>query len=339
MSDESRGLPAGLVLRPWRDDADYEAMAAIENATREADGRDEVTDADQLRLELAVFAGVPALAVTIADLDGEIVGWGGGFCGRSEDDARWLLYCRCRVLVDHRGRGIGTALAGRVEESALRDTDRKHPGDGFERVYECWLEDGSRDALALVQELGYRPVRWGHHMTRPLAEPIPDAPLPDGFEIRSVTRETARQVLLGFDEASRDAWEYNGIEEAQMLASLDHPTMGQIDRWVVAWEGDRVVSGILGWIDDGENEAFGRRRGYVERIWTRRPWRGRGIAGALIARNLHDLRNVGMSEAALSVDADNPSGAGTLYQRMGFRRTGGMTILRRPARAGGLGNP
>ncbi len=107
--------------------------------------------------------------------------------------------------------------------------------------------------------------------------------------------------------------------------------MGQTDRWVTAWEGDTVVAGILGWIDRAENEEHGRARGYVERIWTRRPWRGRGIAGALISRNLHDLRAAGMTEAALSVDADNPSGAGTLYRRMGFRRIGGMVMLRRPA--------
>lgn len=333
MTGEGRELPVGLVLRPWRDAADFETMAAIENATREADGREWVTDATQARLELEMYGAVAAEAITIAELDGLPVGWGSGFCGRSEDDARWLLYCRGRVLAEHRGRGIGTALAARAEASALRDTERRHPADGYGRVFESWLEDGELDSKALLEGLGYRPARWGHHMARSLDAPIPDAPLPAGIEIRPVTEDTARQVLLGFDEASRDTWEYNGIDEAQLMSSLDHPTMGQMDRWVVAWEGDTVVAGILGWIDEAENAAHDRRRGYVERIWTRRPWRGRGIAGALIARNLRDLRDAGMTDAALAVDADNPSGAGTLYQRMGFRRTGGMVIVRRPAAA------
>jgi len=331
VSMESRGLPEGLVLRPWRGQADFETMAEIENATRGADGREWVTDASQLRIEVEFFGAIADQSVTVAELDDRAVGWSAGFCGRSEDAARWLLYGRCRVLAGHRGKGIGTALARRAEAAAVRDVDRRHPDDGFERVHECWLEDGELDARSLLEGLGYRPARWGHHMTRALDAPIPDAPLPDGIEIRPVTRETARQVLLGFDEASRDAWEYNGVEEAQLLSALDHPTMGQLDRWVTAWEGDTVVAGILGWIDVAENEAHGRQRGYVERIWTRRPWRGRGIAGALVARNLRELRDAGMTEAALSVDADNPSGAGTLYQRMGFRRTGGMVILRRPA--------
>jgi len=330
VSKEARDLPRGLVLRPWRDAADFEAMASISNATRERDGRSWVTDATRQEFEIETLDAIAEQSVTIAELDGHPVGWAGGFCGRSEDDSRWLLYCRGRVLTEHRGRGIGTALARRAEAAALRVTNRKHPGDGFERMYEAWLEDGERDALALLEKLGYRPVRWGHHMTRPLDEPIPDAPLPDGIEVRPVTLETARQVLLGYDEASRDLWEYNGAEEAELMLDLDHPIWGQIDRWLVAWQGDTVVAGILGWIDGPENEAFDRRRGYVERIWTRWPWRGRGIAGALIARNLRDLREAGMSEAALTVDADNPSRAGTLYERMGFRRTDGMTILRRP---------
>jgi mycothiol synthase len=330
-STDERSLPEGLVLRPWRDAADFETMAVIANATREVDARESVTDATQQRLAIEGDGGIAEQSVTIAELDGVGVGWALGVCNRSEDGARWLLYCRCRVLAEHRGRGIGTALAAHAEAAALRDTDRRHPDDGYERVFECWLEDGEHDALALLEKLGYRPVRWGHHMTRSLDVPIPDAPLPQGIEIRPVTSETARQVLLGFDEASRDTWEYNGLDEAALMTFLEHPIMGKTERWVAAWEHDTVVAGILGWIDQPENEEHHRRRGYVERIWTRRPWRGRGIAGALIAQNLRDLRDAGMSEAALSVDADSPSGAGTLYERMGFRRVGGLVILRRPA--------
>lgn len=80
-----------------------------------------------------------------------------------------------------------------------------------------------------------------------------------------------------------------------------------------------------------ENEAFGRRRGYTEQIFTRRPWRGRGIATALIGRNLRLLAERGMSEAALNVDAENPTGALALYERVGFRRTRTDLFYQRPA--------
>jgi ribosomal protein S18 acetylase RimI-like enzyme len=72
-----------------------------------------------------------------------------------------------------------------------------------------------------------------------------------------------------------------------------------------------------------------RRRGYTEGIFTLREWRGRGIASALIARNLRLLRDRGMTEAALSVDTENPSGALGLYERHGFREHDRLIIFRK----------
>jgi ribosomal protein S18 acetylase RimI-like enzyme len=91
------------------------------------------------------------------------------------------------------------------------------------------------------------------------------------------------------------------------------------------------VAGILGWVDEAENETLGIRRGYLERIWTLRDYRGRGIASALVAHALEAYRAAGLAIGHLSVDADNPSHAGTMYERMGFRITDGLVMLRRPA--------
>jgi mycothiol synthase len=51
---------------------------------------------------------------------------------------------------------------------------------------------------------------------------------------------------------------------------------------------------------------------------VRRPWRRRGLARALIARSLQVLKDQGMTEACLGVDAQNPNGARHLYESMGF---------------------
>jgi ribosomal protein S18 acetylase RimI-like enzyme len=53
-------------------------------------------------------------------------------------------------------------------------------------------------------------------------------------------------------------------------------------------------------------------------VFTRRPWRRRGLATALIARSLVVLRERGMTSAALGVDAANASGALGLYEGLGF---------------------
>jgi hypothetical protein len=73
-SAEGRSLPGGLVLRPWRDGADFETMATIANATREVDGRGSVTDATQERLAIEGDGGIAEQSVTIAKLDGVDVG-------------------------------------------------------------------------------------------------------------------------------------------------------------------------------------------------------------------------------------------------------------------------
>jgi mycothiol synthase len=83
-------------------------------------------------------------------------------------------------------------------------------------------------------------------------------------------------------------------------------------------------------INADENARLGVSRGWCENISTRAPWRGRGVASALISRALQALRDRGMTEAALGVDAQNETGALQLYQRMGFREAARETEWRRP---------
>jgi ribosomal protein S18 acetylase RimI-like enzyme len=65
-------------------------------------------------------------------------------------------------------------------------------------------------------------------------------------------------------------------------------------------------------------------------ISVKRGWRRWGIARALLARSLKVLRERGMTEAALGVDAENPSGARHLYEGMGFRVVRRAVFYRRP---------
>ena len=86
---------------------------------------------------------------------------------------------------------------------------------------------------------------------------------------------------------------------------------------------------VLSFINRDENEHYARRRGYTEDIAVRRPWRRRGLASALIARSLSALVERGMTQAALSVDAENPSGALRVYERLGYRKIKQWAVFRR----------
>ena len=82
-------------------------------------------------------------------------------------------------------------------------------------------------------------------------------------------------------------------------------------------------------IDADENATLGIRRGWLGSVFTRRAWRRRGLATALIAQSLVALRERGMTSAGLGVDAENQSGALGLYERMGFEVKDRFTAWRK----------
>jgi ribosomal protein S18 acetylase RimI-like enzyme len=97
----------------------------------------------------------------------------------------------------------------------------------------------------------------------------------------------------------------------------------------VAWDGDQIAGQIRGYINTDENERFGLKRGWVENISVRRPWRRRGLARALISATIEGLRERGMTEAALGVDTQNVTGALHLYESVGFRPVSKSTTYRK----------
>jgi mycothiol synthase len=76
---------------------------------------------------------------------------------------------------------------------------------------------------------------------------------------------------------------------------------------------------VQNFLHEKENEKYNRKRGYTEGIFVRRPWRRQGMAKALISRSMRMFRELGMTETAHGVAADNPSGALQLYTDLGYR--------------------
>jgi len=104
--------------------------------------------------------------------------------------------------------------------------------------------------------------------------------------------------------------------------------------WQVAWapsvadsaenpgeraEGDEVAGMVLNRLDEEQNVKYGRKRGWTQDIFVRRPWRRRGLARSLLVRSILMFQEMGMEETALGVDAQNPSGVLQLYESVGYR--------------------
>jgi len=70
-------------------------------------------------------------------------------------------------------------------------------------------------------------------------------------------------------------------------------------------------------VEDFERQGY--RSSYLQLIAVTRPWRRRGVAPAMMARALRASAADGLEVVTLDVDSQNPSGALSLYEGMGFR--------------------
>ncbi|MGH2379952.1 MAG: GNAT family N-acetyltransferase [Candidatus Limnocylindria bacterium] len=322
----------GLLVRPYAGESDLEAMVRVVNAENEADEVSERDTIDGMRAHLGSPSDQfdPARDISVAELDGRIVAW----TSREWVDTREgdLREYRVWGAVDpsYRRRGIGTALLGENERRARalaadRDVHRT-------TVFGAWAADG-RPGAKLLERSGYSVARWFFDMVRPTLDDLPDIALPDGFGLRPATPEQYPLIWSANREAFRDHWGGSDESEAAMHRFFDSPDTDP-SLWVIAWDGDEIAGGVNNSIHPEENDALGIRRGWLDSVFTRRAWRRRGLARALIARSLVVLRDRGMTSAALGVDADNPSGALGLYEEAGFAVDDRFTAWRKPMEGG-----
>ena len=58
--------------------------------------------------------------------------------------------------------------------------------------------------------------------------------------------------------------------------------------------------------------------GWIRTLGVRRPWRKRGLGEALLYHSFGEFYRRGMKTIGLGVDAQNPTGATRLYQKVGM---------------------
>lgn len=176
-------------------------------------------------------------------------------------------------------------------------------------------------------------MRHFRNMVRPL-DAVPELELgrlPEELEVRPVQPDHMRQIWDAEAEVNQELFEYVAelwTEEKYpaWLSDTSHTT----HLWQVAWDGDQVAGMVLPRIDEEANRGRARKRGHTEHIFVRRPWRGRGLAKALLVRSLRLLKEQGMDEAELGVDSENDNGAFGFYQRLGYVAERTDIWLRKP---------
>ena len=206
---------------------------------------------------------------------------------------------------DHRTNGIGTALLSWGERLA-----RELSAEGLRAE----VPEADTAGHELLRSRGFAQVRSGFTMSKTLVDGEDAPPPPDGVRIRRFVDGDERPLYEVHEASFADHWGFRPSTFDAFDESL------HADNWdpslVFLAEADGGVVGHLVSVLD-ENEGFVAMLGVIK------PWRGRGIAKALLHRAFAEIATRDRTEVKLGVDALNPHGAVALYESVG------MTVERR----------
>jgi ribosomal protein S18 acetylase RimI-like enzyme len=164
----------------------------------------------------------------------------------------------------------------------------------------------------LVRSRGFEHVRTFRHLQIDLdGSPGDPGDSPAGIEIRGIEPERdLRRVHAILVEAFSQEWGYRVIPFEEWVGLEVETPSYDPSLWLLATDGDEAVGALSGvvWGD----------RGWVGELGVRAPWRGRGIASALLRRAFAAFASRGLARVMLNVDSENSTGAVRLYESVGM---------------------
>jgi ribosomal protein S18 acetylase RimI-like enzyme len=322
-----------LTTRGFRGEVDYPVIWEIIKGCRLADNMQHLMTLEDVSSNYAhLYNCDPDRDMLFVEVDGTAVAYTRVFW-MINAEGTWLGEQAAYVLPEWRRRGIGARLLSfgenRLHQIADAMIAQGELPSAAPRLYDAFVNEKEVDRETLLVKAGYQAIRNAYDMVRPDLENIPEAPMPPGLQVRLVRPGEYRKVWEANREAFEDHWGYVRAPDEEYEKWLETPSFDPT-LWRVAWDGEEVAGMVLSFINRQENEEFHRLRGYTEDICVRRPYRRQGLARSLLVQSLQALKERGMTEAALGVDAENVTGALHLYESVGFRVVRRSTIYRKP---------
>jgi ribosomal protein S18 acetylase RimI-like enzyme len=213
------------------------------------------------------------------------------------------------VHPSHVGRGIGRAvLTYQIERAA---EIRKTVAPDAEWTLEVGVNLADERATHTFERFGFTVARYFFEMLAPARAGV-DAKVPDGLRVITYEPRYEQALYDAHMEAFGDHWGYQKRDFDSWTGFTTKSDTFRPDLSRIAFDGDEIAGYVLSYDDSDEDRA------YVGQVGTRRPWRRQGLAGGLLADVLGAAAATGKGHVYLAVDADSPTGAVGVYERVGF---------------------
>jgi mycothiol synthase len=310
MDMDAMTLPDGYAMRaPLLEEAG--AVADLMNAVELIlVGENQTTTADVHRFWTVPDRVIERDLRVLTDRSEAIVGY-----MEYEGIAPWTeLQLDGYVHPDQVGRGLGSALLDWGEARARADALRAVPGEPVVVRHFLWFTD--EVGRALLERRGFTVCRHLFTMIIDLTDDLPDAVWPEGIQVRSMRSGEERRVWEADSDGFRDHWGFQQEPFEDWRHWHVEKEGFDPDLVLLAMDGDEIAGTALCYPSRTEDP----KKGWVQFLSVRQPWRRRGLATALLRHAFVLLRDRGCERAGLGVDATNPHGAVALYEKAGMRQ-------------------
>jgi mycothiol synthase len=292
----------GIEIVPRLDDRTWAAVRRLLADAERVDGAAALNEQALLAIEAGDQPGARHLLGT-AGTDAGGRGLLEAYAHLDLSGAASGVEAECVVHPDHRRHGWGARLVRcTVEESS------PHP-------VLMWSHGDHPGARRLAQRLGFDRVRDLWQMRRDLTAALPDVELPAGVRLRTFVTGRDEPAWLAVNARAFASHPEQGGLDAVDLARRTGADWFDPGGFFLAERGNRLVG--FHWTKVHAGDGTRPPVGEVYVVGVDPDAQGGGLGRALTLAGLHHLRELGLPEVLLYVEADNLA-ARRLYERLGF---------------------
>jgi ribosomal protein S18 acetylase RimI-like enzyme len=221
----------------------------------------------------------------------------------------WLVE-RDGDVVGYVALKVGGGLAARGDVAGLLPLAESRARERGDDHLETITTTRDERLVQTLEAAGWARPRDVHRMWLALDAEPPEPRLPDGVTVRTYSPDDARPLHAFLELAYAQNNERVDPFEAWLHFMTAEPDFdGRF--WHLAVADGGLVACALTWAPYEGN-------GWVKDLAVHPEHRRRGLGEALLHHAHRAYREAGVARVGLKVDSDNPTGAGRLYDRLGY---------------------